>query len=381
MAGDPRFDRSTSAHVSRGLVGRVSAPRVGTAPVSLARAMASGGARHQPLGPVGAGFPTGRAGPGFSARTPPRPVARDGRRPAGTSSPESRPAPLFPTSSVQRFSETLRQLPAEPAQPLPHYFQPLARAIAGSRSVVMRTGPATQAALAAAGKAAATVGGVIHLRRAPDRSPGSAHIMAHELVHAARPSSAPRFFGDERHSAEEALAERTGGLARALVAPQVATPPAQRAHDRLAWGTQGMVVSAMGGALKTLNHESPAAPAPPPPPVVQRKVQGGTLVERTADMFRRPSGSSAPSGGGSRLPAVTDTQLPRPGDPPIVRRSQYPTVQRALDTGMASPSGDTEATMVGGLNAATFEALLEALEQRILDELDRRGLRHHPGVF
>jgi hypothetical protein len=35
----------------------------------------------------------------------------------------------------------------------------------------------------------------------------------------------------------------------------------------------------------------------------------------------------------------------------------------------------------GSVDAATFEALLEALEQRVIDELERRGLRHHPGVF
>ena len=29
----------------------------------------------------------------------------------------------------------------------------------------------------------------------------------------------------------------------------------------------------------------------------------------------------------------------------------------------------------------TLEWIIEQIEQRIIDELDRRGLRHNPGVF
>jgi hypothetical protein len=28
-----------------------------------------------------------------------------------------------------------------------------------------------------------------------------------------------------------------------------------------------------------------------------------------------------------------------------------------------------------------LEQIIDALEQRVLEELERRGLRHHPGVF
>jgi hypothetical protein len=261
----------------------------------------------------------------------------------------------------------------EPARPLPHFFQPLVRVIAGSRPVAMRTGPGTSAALAAAGKSAATVGGVIHLRRLPDRSPASAEIVAHELVHAAHPSPRPRFFGDERRGPEERLAEHTGGLARALVAPRLAAPPARRSQDRLAWGTQGMAVGAMGGALRALSNEIVPIPA-----VAQRKAQpprAGSLVERTADLFRQPAGGSSP-----RVPAVADPEFPRPGDPPIVRRSSWDSVQRFSNPPIGATI-TTEAATTGGINAATFDALVEALEQRVIDELERRGLRHHPGVF
>jgi hypothetical protein len=240
----------------------------------------------------------------------------------------------------------------------------------------MRTGPGTAAALAAAGKTAATVGGVIHLRRPLDRSPRSAEIVAHELVHVARPSPQPRFFGDDRHSAEERLAERTGGLARALVAPDLVAPPVQRSQDRLAWGTQGMPVSAMGGALKALSQEIKSAP----PTLAQRTPQppkGGSLVERTADLFRQSSSSSSSSSSSPAVRAAGDPAFPRPGDPPIVRRSSWDTGPRAET---APETGSTEA-MAGGINAAMLAAIVDALEQRVIDELERRGLRHHPGVF
>ena len=230
----------------------------------------------------------------------------------------------------------------------------------------MRTGPGTVAALAAAGKSAATVGGVIHLRRLPDRSPASAQIVAHELVHVARPSSKPRFFADERHSAEEVLAERTGGLARALMSSRPATPTVR---------TQTMAVGALGGAVKALSRDV----ALPSPPVVQRKAGGSSLVERTADMFRRPRAASTPAVPALAAGAAADPEFPRPGDAPIVRR--FSTGQPAAATTAAAATDATEAVMTGGINAATFDALVEALEQRVIDELERRGLRHHPGVF
>jgi len=305
-------------------------------------------------------------------------VAPSGGRLLRSTEIQARPAPLFPSVSALRFHETLQRAPTDPARPLPGHFEPLVRAIAGSRPVATRTGPGTRAALAAAGKEAATVGGVIHLRRALDRSARSAEIVAHELVHAARPSARPRFFADDHHGPEEALAEHTGRLARALVAPQVATPPVRRAADKLAWGTQGLAVGALGGALQALSND--AATRPPAARVVARQALPATkasLVERTADLFRQPAVS----------PSVAD--YPRPGDGPIVRRSSWepaPSVQREYAPSPTSSSNATtaeteEAAAPAPISGAVFDALVEALEQRVIDELERRGLRHHPGVF
>lgn len=235
----------------------------------------------------------------------------------------------------------------------------------------MRTGSDTRAALAAAGKPAATIGRVIHLARAPDRSASSAEILAHELVHVAHPSARPRFFGDNRHGPEEARAQRAGQLVRALAATQLVTPTK----------TQSLAVGALGGAVR-----APANDTVPPSQQVRRTTRAGTrpsLVERTADLFRRttsgPTGAATGAPTGAGAPTATN---PRPGDPPFVQRSTWGVAQTDLQPVTpvsAAPKQDPATTP--GMSAATFDALVEALEQRVIDELERRGLRHDPGVF
>ncbi|MGH9125323.1 MAG: eCIS core domain-containing protein [Acidimicrobiales bacterium] len=303
--------------------------------------------------------------------------------------------------AAERFHRALAERPIEVAQPLPQHFRPLARAIVGDRAVSVRTGPATRAALAAAGKPAATVGNVIHLRRSLDRSLESVEVLAHELVHAARPSPQARFFGDDRRSAEEHVAEHTGRLARALVASEVASPPRGHQQDRLAWGTSGLPVGSLGGAAKTLSVER-AAKVPVPPTIApQRRVSSSgssSLVERTADLFRQAGTSPATANGGRSATIATspgsitsamsasNLPVPRPGDGPIVRHNTWSGVQRfttvpsTVSTTSADVTSDRPMT-VGGVDVALFDALVDALEQRVIDELERRGLRHNPGVF
>jgi hypothetical protein len=130
---------------------------------------------------------------------------------------------------AERFSQVLRRRGSDPAVALPRHLHVLARTLAGPAEIKMSSGPHTRAALAAAGRPAATVGRVIHLASHPDASARTAEIVGHELVHAARPSSRPRFFDDDRHSAEEALAQRTGGLIRSLAAV-AGGPPGMATH-------------------------------------------------------------------------------------------------------------------------------------------------------
>src|SRR5205807_4762151 len=131
--------------------------------------------------------------------------------------PQFRSREASATSTNSAFD--VAAVSADPIVQLPGHMVPLARVIAGTKPVAMRTGPATRRALAKAGKKAATVDNVIHLAETPRRSMVSAEVVAHELVHAARPSAEPRFFDDHRHSLEEDLAHRTGQLIRSVRPP------------------------------------------------------------------------------------------------------------------------------------------------------------------
>lgn len=80
------------------------------------------------------------------------------------------------------------------------------------------------------------------------------------------------------------------------------------------------------------------------------------------------------------------------------RHAGQPVVRRALSAGLdAGPSNEDaalqayqqkvadkrqrEADRVAADDGELFERIVDALEQRVLDELERRGRRHSPGVF
>jgi hypothetical protein len=101
------------------------------------------------------------------------------------------------------------------------------------------------------------------------------------------------------------------------------------------------------------------------------------LAERTADLFRQP-GASAP-----------DPHNPKPGDAPTIRRApddaplsssgSSSTPTPTLSTGATTPTV-SPADLKTELDKMV-DRVVEALEQRVIDELERRGRRHHPGVF
>ncbi len=94
-----------------------------------------------------------------------------------------------------------------------------------------------------------------------------------------------------------------------------------------------------------------------------------SLVQRTAELFRQ---SSVPAiiSSQSVVQRESDPDHPRPGDPPIIRRSTWSGgIQRVegADTVQSEPAGGVD--------------YMESLEQQVIDELERRGLRHDTGVF
>jgi hypothetical protein len=228
----------------------------------------------------------------------------------------------------ERFAATLERHGGPAPRPLPQRFEPIARAILPRpERVRIAIDPASRAALAEAGKKAATAGDVVHLARPLDTTPASVDMLAHELTHVAHPSPLVRFFDDDRDSKEERIAREIGEvMSRAPVGtPPVTPPPAPPA---------GSTGSAAGGAG-----------APPAPPPMRR--------------WSREGGADAPGAGG-----------PVP-------------VAAAAPPGLLDPTPDRNDAKdntpdVGASAAAAgidVDRLLDALEARVIRELERRGRR------
>ena len=308
-----------------------------------------------------------------------------------------RRGPLRPVA--RRFLDALAARRADPPSPVPAHLRPLARVIAGPGPLEVRAGAASRAALAAVGKPAATVGRVIHLAAPPDRSPVATEILAHEMVHAARRSAAPRFFGDHP-STEEHLATEVGALARSLVLRDAPHAPEGLAGLRV--GTSGLAVGSSflagaGAATQAHRRSAPVAPPAPEPFGVPRSsgtasAPGAPVSAELRRLFNErirpgtPGASDAgPSArvhrmfdpGSSTMPSFSESSStttgvgrPRSGARIGAHREQRPHLEP-----------DVAASRTDPLPPETLEWIIEKIEQRVIDELERRGLRHNPGVF
>jgi len=421
---------------------------------------------------VGTGRPRGRAhdrrvqtlagsplrGPAVTPGSADAPSATRGAGTAGRSRP---------VTPAARFAAALQRAPADRGVVLPVGLRPLAVALAGPAPVLVRHGPASRAALAAAGRRAATVGRSIHLDDAPERVPAA--VIAHELVHVARSSNRPRLFDDPDLDHEEVVARRVGALARRLggdsrdlpvsAVPEIASlrvggPQLYAARPARAGGPgrhvgRGAGASApaaaeaagTGGSATLQRTAAPGAvsgtrrpgstispvrqPGPPDPPGATGPAGSGdgrpagptgpgspTWAQRAGlspglasalaatrlpvRRFLAPEAHRAVPGGDARhratpLRPVSPPTLPVPvaGNPVPARAAGghpagiFPLSDPARRPG-ASPVPSPEPPLPGSsapLAAETIEWIIEQVEQRILDELDRRGLRYNPGVL
>ena len=121
-----------------------------------------------------------------------------------------------------------------------------------------------------------------------------------------------------------------------------------------------------------------------------------SLVESTAEAFRRaamvspPASPGVASGAGSAAVMAASSGLAGSGTP-VIRRSLSGSVAAADAPQDAEHSGEVAAVTdshespdISRMPAREFhrlvDAVVEAIEQRVVDELERRG-RRHPGVF
>jgi hypothetical protein len=325
---------------------------------------------------------------------------------------------LARSPSATRFLETLAEHRLDSVTALPRHLQPLAAAIAGPAPVAVRAGPGTAAALAAAGKPAATIGRVIHLPLQPDRSARTREVVAHELVHAARPSPTPRFFGDDHNDDEEGLAWRVGALARSLAST---TDARATGRPELTYGTNGLVVvprprahagehrggAGSHGAVSTTlapgwteasprqGQASAGLEAPWPLLGRSRIDDAGASFGSRPPVQGAPGDASASSrpGGRSRQTSTTPSSAApasRAGGTPAPFPAQMPSFARSshqrlpgINATMTKPATSPSLPQAEGppLAPETLEWIIERVERHVIEELERRGVRHNPGVL
>ena len=110
-----------------------------------------------------------------------------------------------------------------------------------------------------------------------------------------------------------------------------------------------------------------------------------SLVDRTSHMFEAGTKSAETPRTGAPAPSLNsmgaDTRVA--GQPVVRRLLDDSTAQAAQATGSSTASEVTkpDPDKVAADNGEFFERIVDALEQRVLDELERRGHRRAPGVF
>jgi len=249
---------------------------------------------------------------------------------AGAAGPISPPAPghtiLSTTEAEARWSSAVADRPLEQPRPFTGRLARLARTVAG-RPVQWSTGPATRAALTAAGATAATTGTVVHLPAPPHRS--DPEVLVHELAHLRTTVARPRFLrpgasasadSEEQRAIAATAAVRTASLPVAGLAgvPRAVDATVRRTVEEVSTGsTGGVSTGSTAGEGST----------------------GGVSTGSTAGEGST-AGVSTGSTAGQGLPAAA-----------------------GIPAGEGSP---------GGMDV---DAMVELLEIRLLREFERRGGR------
>jgi hypothetical protein len=295
--------------------------------------------------------------------------------------PEAAPASAGTTPEA-RWRAAVATRPLERPQPFPASLRPLVAAVTGAERATYTTGPATREALAAAGAHGATSGSVVHLPTAPTTAPGPLlGVVTHELAHARRPVSRPRFLlsglpggGDDDERSALAIGRRFAGS--------------------LGGSALGGGAGSLGGALS--GAVSDGADAIRAGIVNDLPVGGLSRVAGVADQAR-----DAVTGGFS----LPDVQLPGlgagglPGWPGAgmpgadlgsaasgavsgAASAAMGAVGSAVDGATGAISGALGGTLGGASppSHVDIDRLADLLEQRLLRQIERRGGRY-AGVF
>lgn len=276
----------------------------------------------------------------------------------------------------RRFLDALAEQGGSKATALPDRFRPLARSLAG-RPILVSHDAASRAALRAVDRPAATLGNVVHLQRSPDSSPDTMEVLAHELVHAASAPTAPRFFGEPDRDHEEHRAHQVGRVARQASVERI--DPAS-----LPLGKESVVLPRIIQRTTDAPESSAAA---------SRALSGMSgsgassavgLSAASPSVQRAPSGSSSTSGGPSGQ-AIDHTAGGYTaevfggsgGVAGMVQRAMQDNIIRRDPSGGADlPSGlAADSDISTSLRLNQLDELIELIERRVINELERRGGR------
>ena len=252
---------------------------------------------------------------------------------------------------------------------------PLARAVTGQRlTPLYTTGPATRHALHSAGARGATTGSTMHLPEPPRPEPRALALLGHELAHVAESSPRPRFLldsppatGDEGERRARRLGEavQAGALGKP-VGPATAPPADIIAGGRVAHlpvGGAPAIAGAVRQAARDSNASLPEAGWP------------GVAIPSAATATAPPPLPATVGGPATATPATGDVAVAGwPGTAPAPRPSV------AADP-RADPTAPGAGLTTGAhLGHGQVSELLEALEERLLADIERRGGRY-AGMF
>lgn len=321
----------------------------------IAGSTATNGCSHDmgTVGPLTSDRP--RATRPARAASKPRPSAAVATRPVG--SPGSNRVSDTAAEARERLGRLAGAGVLDRPRPLPEHFRPLARLLSPSRTVTWTSGSRTRAALKEARASAAATGSVVHLPRPPGTNPTDLGVLAHELTHVGdrrrRHAHADLFSLSSVGSALDAGERRARQVGSAVTA-------ATRMSERVPGGTADLPV---GGAPAGMGR-------------VMDIARGAATKALTAAQGNSPVSPTS----GSQIENAVGQGAQTVGD-------AVPAIPRIRDAARVTPSvvGDTASALlqtasVAGDRDSQVGELLEALEERVLLEMERRGGRWG-GVF
>lgn len=333
-----------------------------------------------------------------------------GRLPPVNSPTRHHDGSVAPRSPAARWQHAVRTRPLETPRLFPEPLRPWARALSGQSAPRFTAGPATSAALHAAGAHAASTTDTVHVPTTPSGSRAIDAALSHELVHLRQPLSRPRFLLRRPGQTLDADERRAAAAAAAWPAGPVAAVMGGRPDD---------VGLGRAGPPRPLGLGAPVSELPVTRPAAAADVAGAAPRQAVASLgavttqppMTLPAFGHGPGDGwslGDPVPSgLATTQLSgawrtaagvSQASASIPAFGQPPTAgpHTALDAASTAPLPDAApaASQAGAtssdqqpasaLSVASLEHLmdgiLDALEQRLVSDLERRGGRY-AGVF